>query len=335
MIPQSPIGKASCSSVGIGRLGLRLLLLGALLCGLPHPAPAQPIVLAPPTGLPGPDPVHRQDFLRLFVAPAEWPVTVVHTSTMGFTDYYVTHAQPDELNHVLGFVASHHLALDVALQALPADGCGRGIEGIVGSTYAPMLAVHRLQELGAKVGEFALDEPLTFGFSYRGKNQCAYPIAEVARRLAMTIRAVREVYPNAKIVDAEAATNYPTAQWLTILAEWLSAYRAATGTPLDEISLDMAWHQPYWLAEAAATVNFAHSHGTKVELIINAQGDLRATDAEWLALSQRNMQDIWRARIPFDGVVFATWNKRPTRVLPESDPLSLTGLIAWYIRYRP
>ncbi len=270
MPSKSRIRTTSCSSVGLGHHGLWFLLLGTLLCGLPHLASAQEIVFAPPSGMPGPDPVRRQDFARMFTAPGEWPVTATHTDEFGLTGFYVTHAPADELNRVLSFIASHHMGLDVALSALPVDGCGVGVEGMVQSTpYEPMLAIRKLQQLGANVTTIALDEPLTFGFDYRGINQCAYSITEVARRLALTIHAMREIYPNAKIEDAEAPTNHPTAEWLKILAEWLSAYQAATGTPLDKFAEDMNWFKPYWLTEAAATVQLSHTRGVKVEIIIN------------------------------------------------------------------
>ncbi len=271
----------------------------------------------------------------MITAPGEWPVTAAHVSVVGLTHYYVLHAEADELDHVLSFAASHHLELNLALDALPAEECGRGIEGVVHKPSEAMLSVDKLKQLGAKITSISLDEPLTFGFGYRGNNQCAFSIAEVARRLATTIHAVRGAYPNAKIVDYEAGTDHPTAEWLTILAEWLSAYQAATGTPLDALGLDMNWHKPYWIVESAATVNFLHDHGIKAEFFINAQGDAHMTDAAWLSLNQHNMQEIWRARIPFDGVIFAIWNARPTRLLPESDPFSLTGLMAWYFGRRP
>jgi hypothetical protein len=64
-----------------------------------------------------------------------------------------------------------------------------------------------------------LDEPLTFGFGYMGREQCAYSITEVARLVAGTVQASKRVHPNATISDAEAATDYPTAEWLNIFGE--------------------------------------------------------------------------------------------------------------------
>jgi hypothetical protein len=336
-MPRELLGRLrSRSYLGVGALNfLRLMpLLATLSLGAQYSASAQGIVFAPPTGMPGPDPIHRQDFLRLFSEPTEWSVAALHISDMGFTSYYVTHASPDELKRVVDFVASHHMGIEIALQALPAEGCGKGIEGIVQSTYEPMLAVHMLQQLGIKVDVFAMDEPLTFGYSYRGREQCAYSISDVAHRLAMTVREIREVYPEVKIVDAEAATNYPTSDWLRVLMEWLDAYQAATGTPLDGLSLDMNWNKPYWLSESAATISLLHKRKIKSEIIINAQGDQHVTDAQWSALCQHNMQEIWHANLHFDEVVFATWNARPTRILPEGNPFSLTGLIASFTNHQ-
>jgi hypothetical protein len=336
MLAQARSGKKPYSIMDAGRLGLWLLLLGALLLGAPHPAPAQDIYYQPHPGMPRDNGLRRQEFLQMFSEPVVWPFTAAHIRTVGVTNYYARNAPPEELRRVTGFLASHHLELNVTIGAVATGGeCGRGVEGMSRSADEGAQILRRFQSVGATVNDIALDEPLTYGFGYRGKEQCAYSIEEVARRVAATIQAAKRVYPNAMITDAEAATDHPTAEWLKILGEWLGAYRAATGVPLDYLALDMNWQRPYWVEEAASTVKFAHAHGVKVGIIINAQGLPRMTEQEWLAVSQHNMQLLWNARIPFDDVVFASWSDRPTRTLPETDPFSMTGLIDWYVRHRP
>jgi hypothetical protein len=42
--------------------------------------------------------------------------------------------------------------------------------------------------------------------------------------------------------------------------------------PSNYLELDMNWRKPYWIEETAATMTLAHARGTKVGIIINAQG---------------------------------------------------------------
>jgi hypothetical protein len=331
-------GKGRRVNRGLGRLGsvAGLLLFAAVLLGYPHALAAQQIGFGPPTGRGVFQPEAHQEFRRLFTTPGEWSFAASHLAGMGVTAFYVDHAPDSELEQLFGFLASRHINLGVSLLALPVQNCGRGVEGMVASVEDPLRAVRKMRRLGANVVTFALDEPLTFGHMFRGRNACNYSIDEVARRLALTIRAVRAIYPNARIADTEAPTDEPPDQWARTFAQWLDDYQAATGMPLYSFGMDLLWGRPYWPNTARLTVNIAHAHGVKVGVIVTALGSgPEVTDATWMAAAQQHARAIWALKLPLDQVVISSWTRNPTHLLPETNPLSLTALIDWYVRHRP
>jgi hypothetical protein len=153
----------------------------------------------------------------------------------------------------------------------------------------------------------------------------------VAHRLAGTIRDLRAVYPNAKIVDYESPTDEPLTQWKATLNEWLTAYRAETGTPLDALGMDTSLGRP-WREAAAPTIDILHQHGTKAGIIIDAHGGPGVTDESWIAEAKQYAIAIQGEKLPLDFVVIASWMLHPWRNLPESDPLTLTAFVDWYAR---
>ena len=293
---------------------------------------AQQVWFAPPDNLLRGTLLLNEDFPLLFTKPAEWSEVASHISVFGLNPYYVDHASEVDLRRILAFLSARHIPLSVGILSLPVEGCGRGVEGLVPTLRQSVGTIYRLKSLGADVRYVSLDEPLTFGHFYGGRDACQYSVQEVARRLAGTVREITTLYRQAKIVDIEVPTIRPLPEWETTLKEWLKEYRNATGRPLDAMVLDVSFRNLEWRESTRRSISILHEHGATAGIIVVAPGGPNVTDASWMAEAKENLSAIRHAKFALDYMIFASWTRHPSRLLPESDPLSLTGLVRAYMQ---
>jgi hypothetical protein len=298
-----------------------------------HPATAEEIWFAPPDELPRFGQVAMADYPQLFEPDAKWALAASRINVFSLDPFYVLRAPEAELRRVLSFLAAHHIALNVGLQALPAENCGHDVEGIVSTVKEPLSVAQRLRTLNAEVSSFSFDEPLEYGHVYAHRDACRFSVKEVAQRLSQTVQGVRSIYPNAKFIDYEPPIDLSAAEWASTLKEWLEDYRAATGTPLDGMGMDIDFRKP-WLPVTRESTQILHAQGVKAGLFLDAAGGPDVTDESWMAKARKNIVDVELAKLPLDFVIIATWMHHPTRALPETDPLALTSLVNWYFEHR-
>ena len=311
----------------------RRLLAAVAFLALPmNPLTAAPaLIFGPPDSLQhGNQAPLAPDFGRLFSDPDAWTTAWSKLSGFGINTFTANVAPEDLLHQVFGFLTARHIALEVTLQSLPVENCGVGVEGLVQTIQHPTGTAERMEKLNAPVASFGLDEPLTFGHFYDGRNACQLPVQEVAERLARTISAVRRVYPTARINEYEAPTGNVYPHWRAVLPQWLEAYQRHTGTPLDAMTLDVDWRDPHWQDVVRLSVSILHAHGVKAGIFLDATGGPNVTDESWMAEAHRNGETIIRNKFGLDFVIIASWMGHPRRLLPPSDPLSLTSLIPWF-----
>jgi hypothetical protein len=307
---------------------LSALVLGLVAAGS---VAAQQIWFAPPDDLPRGSKVINHDFPQLFTEPRSWRTNV---DVFHLAPRYALVGSEESLRRISAYLAQHHIALAVGIGAAqmdnlgPTEGeCGFGVEGYA-RPKGNMQIFARLKRFGVDVQYVVMDEPLTFGHYYSGKNACHFSIEDTARRAAASIAEIKQSYPDVKVVDSEASTITPANQWNTDLPQWLSAYSRAAGTPLDSLVLDVDWKKP-WLDWAKPSVNAAHSQKVRVGIYLNGSGP-GASDHDWIESAKQNIRSVDAAKLPFDFVMVANWTIHPSRNLPESDPETLTSLLVWY-----
>jgi hypothetical protein len=294
---------------------------------------AEEVWFAPPDDLPRFGQVAMADYPQLFEPNAKWAVAASRINVFSLDPFYVLRAPETELRKVLRFLASRHIALNVGLQALPAENCGHDVEGIVSTVKEPLSVAQRLRALNAEVSSFSFDEPLEYGHVYAHRDACRFSVQEVAQRLSQTVEGVRAIYPNAKFIDYEPPIDLSAPEWASMLKEWLEDYRAATGIPLDGMGMDIDFRKP-WLPVTLESTQILRAQGVKAGLFLNTAGGPDVTDESWMAKARQNIVDVERAKLPLDFVIIATWMHHPTRALPETDPLALTSLVNWYFEHR-
>jgi hypothetical protein len=299
------------------------------------PAGAQQLWFSPPDDHPRSRDhfITADGFTRMFEQPEEWAFAASHTKVFGIDTSLAIDGPEEKLRRMFDFFAAHDIAVNVALQALYTEGCGKGIEGLVQVQHYPGDIARRLKRLGFDVPYFAFDGPLAFGHIYKGKEACGYSVREVAHRLAHTVADVRSSYPNAKFVDYEGPTDLPLQEWVPTWREWLDAYRAETGTELDAMAIDTNWRKD-WRAASIPTIDLLHAHGAKAGIFLTATGGPTVTDESWLTEAKQNIRDVVAAKLPVDFVVISSWMQHPWRLVPETDPLTMTNLVDWYVHYR-
>ena len=204
----------------------------------PGRAQATEVWFAPTDNLARAGKLFNQDFPRLFDEPPAWNTDI---DLFQIAPFYAEHATDEDLLRIASFLARRRIVLGAGVQPMQIDGECAGGEGRT-RRGANLRIFQRLRKLGLDIRYIGLDEPLTFGhYASRGNRPCQFPIDDVARRVAATISEIRELYPLARIVDYEAPTIASVATWPAELAEWLDAYKRATGANLDAVAFDVDW----------------------------------------------------------------------------------------------
>ncbi len=205
-----------------------------------------------------------------------------------------------------------------------------------------MKFAQRLKAAGITPQFFGMDEPLYFGHVFVSQGNrigCRSPISEVARNVANTVRQMRSVFPGVRFGDTEPLTFrpgdtwYQNNQWLVDLGEWLDAYEAEVGDKLAYLRLDLWWNMP-WREHMPALSELLRRKGVPLQVIYNGDGRAK-TDEAWIDSAIANFKAFESGAWPKPAAaVFQYWTPHPSRVLPEGDPLSATGLVNRYVRWQ-
>jgi hypothetical protein len=151
--------------------------------------------------------------------------------------------------------------------------------------------------------------------------------------VAESVREVRVVFPEVKIVDEEPTGAIPEGDWLIELERWLDAYKQSVGEPISALQDDMQWSRP-WQDRTLMTQDMLKKRGIKYGVMFTAGGP-QASDSAWIEKAKQNITAYKRVnRTSLDQVCIISWNVHPSHVLPETEPTTLTYLVNWYIENR-
>ncbi len=305
----------------------RLALLLVLACMFwPGRARATEVWFAPTDNLARAGRLFNQDFPRLFDEPPAWNTDI---DSFQIAPFYAEHATDEDLLRIASFLGRRRIVLGAGVQPMQIDGECAGGEGRT-RRGGNLRIFQRLRKLGLDIRYIGLDEPLTFGhYASRGDRPCRFPIDDVARRVAATISEIRQSYPLARIVDYEAPTIASVATWPAELAEWLDAYKRATGAALDAVAFDVDW-RVRWLDWVRPGIEVAHSKGVRAGMLLTIAGP-GTSDAGAVASLRANIQATEEARLPLDLVIVACWTPYPSHSLPASASDTLTSALDWYL----
>jgi hypothetical protein len=268
------------------------------------------------------------DFMVLFKPDALWSEAASHLQVFKLYGEWVAYDASDaELSQVIQNLQQRHLALAVEAGPLNAStSCGQGVEGFAGVEEGLRIA-QRIRKAGGTLHLLALDEPYFYGHFYDGVHACQWTDQRIAQEIGKYIKAMRSVFPDVRVGDTEPLAGAAgTAQYQA----WLVAFRAVNGYDLDFLHLDVDWSKPNWPQAVKAIEEFGQVRGVPVGLIYTGNWT-DASDEAWISISGERVKRYELVSAgKVEHILFQSWNDKPDRALPESDPYTFTGFIRNY-----
>jgi hypothetical protein len=279
------------------------------------------------------------DWDELFEPAAPWASVASHVHVFELSKRFVSEADDTEMRRVVTFLKDNKIKL--ALQGTPlvaTQACGLGVEGH-GPAADMAQEAARIRSAGGDLAYVSMDEPLFYGrflryFKWRGaRKTCDYPIKDLAAQTAGKIAQVRAIFPAVVVGDTEPFGIPPSysAEWNAGLAEWIDAYKSATGQVLSFLQADLVWSTPTWKSDFLEGAAIARSKSIPMGIIYNAS----PKDRNWTALAASHYRLIeGELKVVPAQAVFKTWTDYPRRMLPESDRSTFSGLVHEYLNWR-
>ena len=275
--------------------------------------------------------------MQLFDPQSEWPVGLAHLDVMALRAPWFLRMPPAKVQIVVTFLKTHQIALAVPAGFVSSDTCGQGVEGI-GGVRQQEAYPREMNRRGIEVDYVVMDEPLFHGHDYGGKNACQWSIDQVAKSVAQNVKMFRSYYPNAKFVWVEPPQSLQGGA--AEMAQFLEAYKSLLGKYPDSVRFDIAWgsvdrwHRE-WRGDLPAFVQMLKAKHIGYGIIYDAgrvDGHPPRTSAEWIESAKANVA-AWEATIQAtpDQYVIQTWTPNPVRIVPETDPTTMTGYLKWFV----
>jgi hypothetical protein len=271
------------------------------------------------------------DYMQLFQDPSAWSWSLSRINVFVIGANVPLKMPPGDVRTIVEFLHRHRILLALQTQGLePVRGCGAGLEA-----YRPftefMAALQNIRHAGGQLSFISLDEPLWYAHSYTGKNACQTGIGEIAREIASRLRAARQVFPGVRIGDVEPINAFSDDDRQPILQAWYDAFRTASGENFAYLQADVIWNKPW---QGALRESEQTTRGNQLEFGVIYDGDTTTADSRQWTMQALGRAHSVEALVRPDQVVFESWMVHPSRVLPETDPSSFTGLIRSYMESR-
>ena len=302
-----------------------MLLKTAIFC-IPFliacPAFSQEIWLSPN----GPN----QHYAELLQSSAAWPAAAKSVKVLKISNQFAVFASDEEFAAFIE--GTKRLNFKIAIEGLMLTGserCGHQVEGYAGPG-AILRAAQRIQKFGAKLSYIAMDSVLIFGHEYNGPNACRDSIESLAQQVAEKVAQAKDVFPDVQVGDIEPIGN-PRPGWIEDIAAWTKAYQAATGTPLAFFHFDVDWSNPHWAEELQSGVRLMNS--LRIPVGVTYNGSKRETSGrDWAMKAVGHFRAVeGELKIHPSFAVVQSWNRYPEKMLPETDPETLTYVVRQYV----
>lgn len=267
------------------------------------------------------------DFMELFKVDAPWQTTTGNIQVFKLYGEWVFNHQGDaQLKKVVADLNRRGLAIAIETGPLDPDGCGQGIEGFA-TVEGSLKMVRAIKSAGGTLHFIALDEPYYYGHFYDGPNACRWSAEKIAGEVDEFIKAVRNVFPNVIVGDTEALAGPAGAK---AYSDWLDTFYAVNGYHLAFLHMDIDWSRPIWNEEVKIIQEHGSQIGVPVGIIYNGNAADK-TDEDFLSATGERVKKLELATgvLP-DHVLFQSWNDKPDRALPETEPYTFTGFINQY-----
>jgi beta-lactamase regulating signal transducer with metallopeptidase domain len=268
----------------------------------------------------------------MFNPDSDWKTVAGHTSVIQLRFGMIVNSKDDYLTHIFSNLAERHLALAVELPMLVrSDRCPQRTQAY-SDPGAVEKALERIRRLGGDLKYGVMDDPFFFGHRFGAASTCHEPPGELAQQIAENVRLVRTYFPRAEIGTSDVVDE--SRAWIDELVEWTDLYRRVTGEPLAFFHANVGWSQPAMrnLMPLASAVQARH---IPFGIIYNAEDEARS-DTAWSDNTRQHIAEVESALgVHPDRAIFLRGWFYPTRLLPETQPGTLTNLAFQYLLAPP
>jgi beta-lactamase regulating signal transducer with metallopeptidase domain len=277
-------------------------------------------------------PAPTADSGDMFNPDADWKTVAGRTSAVQYPPLVILNAKDDDLKRAFRKLTERHIGLAVELRVLVrTDQCPQWSKGYRNPGDLEKL-LERIHRLGGDLKYAVMDDPFFFGHRFSGPGACLEPPAKLARQIAEKIRLVRAYFPNAQIGTADVVDE--SRPWIDELVEWTEVYQRVTGEPLAFFHADVAWSHAA-VRNLAPLARALKARRIPFGIIYNAD-DTAHSDETWFDSTRQHIAEIESTLgIHPYAAIFRSWAPYPSRLLPETQPGTLTNLALQYLLARP
>jgi hypothetical protein len=266
------------------------------------------------------------DYMDLFNPGAPWQVAARHVQVFMVTTQFVDHATDEQLAHVINGLKARGISLGMAgLMLAPSRRCGSGVESY-GRAFVMDRVASRITQLGGRLDYVAFDEPVWFAHRLAGPRHCQDSLADIASQMIEPARALKTAFPALSFADTEPLNNQTDASLLADILDFATEFQKKTGYRIDAVHADIIWRDD-WRAQYGDWYRALKARGIRVGAICRGSAADKS-DEEWTEEAVRTVSNLTGdgAARP-DVIRIQTWNAHPTRMLPDSDPATLTSVV--------
>lgn len=266
--------------------------------------------------------------MLLFEPDAPWQTAADQIQVFKLYGEWVSNHPADaQLKKVIADLNRRGLAIAIETGPLnPESGCGNGVEGFA-TIESGLQMAQAIQSAGGTLHFIALDEPYYYGHFYDGPNACHWSAEKIAGDVDKFIRAVKNIFPDVIVGDTEPLAGPAGAKEYQ---DWLDTFHTVNGYHLAFIHMDLDWSRPNWAEDVKAIQEHGSKIGVPVGVIYNGNAFDKTDEAFLSATGERVKKLELVTGVQPDHVLFQSWNDKPDRVLPETEPYTFTGFINRY-----
>jgi hypothetical protein len=268
----------------------------------------------------------------MFHPDADWKTVAARTRAVELPPWIALNRKEDDLKRIFENLAERRIGLALEVRVLPrTDQCPQPTKAYSDPDELEKI-LRRLQSLSADLKYVDMVDPFFYAHRFTGPGACLEPTAKLAQQIAERVKLIRTYFPKVQIGTSEFVDE--STPWIDELAKWTEAYRQATGEPLAFFYADVAWSHPA-MRNLVPLENALAARRIPFGIIYNAD-DAAHSDAAWTENTRQHIAEIESALgLHPDVAIFRSWAGSPSRVLPETQPLTLTNFASQYLLPRP
>jgi hypothetical protein len=205
--------------------------------------------------------------------------------------------------------------------------CGMGVEGYALENGVEAVC-KRIRKFGGALDYVAMDEPVWFGHVASGGTRCRDAIADLAEQAAPKLMLLRQYFPNVQIGEIEPVNTSRNAmsldsRFIDDVMAFDNLLEQKSGVKLAFMHADVAWTSN-WSPVLEMMANRAHARRMRFGLICDGDANVGGDEAWVQQAIQRCRTVAANPRTRPDDLIVQSWEPLPTRMLPETNPGSLT-----------